>query len=245
MTLSISVVIPAKDEEHRIGRTLDRLAAAAPALGITEVIVVDDGSRDRTAALVREAGQHPAPEIRLVQHDVNRGKSASLRTGMQAATGDVIALFDADLSVGPEHLAEALALIEGGADVVTGKRRERESQPRVRQWGSRLFAFLQRSLVGLPFTDTQCPFKVLRREVVPAVAPHLFVERWNFDVEFLVVAMRQGFRVRELLVDWKHVDGSTIRLTPGYFAEQPRVLWQIRRRHGSGRGRDAEGRGAA
>ncbi len=232
---SISVVIPAKDEEHRIGRTLDRLVAASPGLGITEVIVVDDGSSDRTAAIVREAGQHPAPEVRLVQHEVNRGKSASLRTGMQAATGDVIALFDADLSVGPEHLADALALIEAGADVVTGRRREREGQPLVRRLGSRAFRFLQRSIVGLPFVDTQCPFKVMRREAMEAVVPHLFVERWNFDVEFLVVAMRQGFDVRELLVEWRHVDGSTIRLTPGYFIEQPRVLWQIRRHHGAGR----------
>ncbi|MCA9847941.1 MAG: glycosyltransferase family 2 protein, partial [Dehalococcoidia bacterium] len=117
---AISVVLPAKDEEHRIAATLERLVAAAPATGITEIIVVDDGSTDRTAAIVREFAQHPTPLVRLVQHERNRGKSASLRTGMQAAQGDLIALFDADLSVGPEHLADAVALIEGGADVVTG-----------------------------------------------------------------------------------------------------------------------------
>jgi glycosyltransferase involved in cell wall biosynthesis len=214
----ISVVLPAKDEEHRIGRTLDRLVA-----------------------LVREAARHPAPDIRLVQHDVNRGKSTALRSGMRAAQGDIIALFDADLSVGPEHLAEAMALIEAGAEVVTGKRRQRGRQPVVRQLGSRLFALLQRGIVGLPFTDTQCPFKVMTREAMEAIVPRLEVERWNFDVEFLVVAQRLGFDTRELLVDWEHVDGSTIRLTPGYFIEQPRVLWQIRRRHGSASGRDARG----
>ena len=232
---AISVVLPAKDEEHRIAATLERLVAAAPATGITEIIVVDDGSTDRTAAIVREFVQHPTPLVRLVQHERNRGKSASLRTGMQAAQGDLIALFDADLSVGPEHLADAVALIEGGADVVTGKRRQRETQPFVRQAGSRLFGLMQRTLVGLPFLDTQCPFKVLRREVVEQVIPHLFVDRWNFDVEFLVVAQKLGFVIRELLVEWVHVDGSTIRLTPGYFIEQPRVLWQIRRRHGAGK----------
>lgn len=239
-TLSISVVLPAKDEERRVGVTLERLIASASGAGITEIIVVDDGSTDGTAEVVRSFARIPAPEVRLVQHEVNRGKSASLRSGMQAAEGDLIALFDADLSVGPEHLVEAVALIEGGADVVTGRRRERETQPLVRQAGSRLFGWLQRTLVGLSFTDTQCPFKVLRREVSEAVVPHLFVDRWNFDVEFLVVAQNLGFDVRELLVEWVHVDGSTIRLTPGYFIEQPRVLWQIRRRHGHPRPRPVE-----
>ena len=106
---AISVVLPAKDEEHRIAATLERLVVAAPATGITEIIVVDDGSTDRTAAIVREFAQHPTPLVRLVQHERNRGKSASLRTGMQAAQGDLIALFDADLSVGPEHLSDAEA----------------------------------------------------------------------------------------------------------------------------------------
>jgi glycosyltransferase involved in cell wall biosynthesis len=237
----ISVVIPAKDEEQRIGRTLDRLVAAAPAMGIMEIIVVDDGSQDRTAAIVREAAQHPAPDIRLIQHPVNRGKSTALRTGMNAAQGDLIALFDADLSVGPEHLAEAAALIAAGADVVAGRRRQRGRQPFIRQWGSRLFALLQRSIVGLPFADTQCPFKVMTRAAMESIAPRLEVERWNFDVEFLVVAQRLGLVTSELLVEWEHVPGSTIRLTPGYFIEQPRVLWQIRRRHGSATGRDARG----
>jgi len=75
----------------------------------------------------------------------------------------------------------------------------------------------------------------MRRRAMEAILPRLFVERWNFDVEFLVVAQRLGFVVRELLVEWQHVDGSTIRLTPGYFIEQPRVLLQIRRAHGPGR----------
>ena len=231
---SISAVIPAKDEAHRIGATLDRLIAAAP-MGITEILIVDDGSKDATAEIVREtAARTTSTRVRLVQHEVNRGKSASLRTGMQAADGDVFALFDADLSVPPDHLPDAMRIINGGVDVVTGKRIERETQPLVRQIGSKGFAFLQRTIVGLPFTDTQCPFKVVERDAALAILPRLFVERWNFDVEFLVVAQRLGFTVHELPVEWKHVEGSTIRLTPGYFIEQPRVLWQIRRRHGAG-----------
>lgn len=235
---SVSVIIPAKDEAHRIGRTLERVIACAEPFGITEIVIVDDGSSDRTPDIVREAAARTTTtHVLLVQHPVNRGKSASLRTGMETASGDVFALFDADLSVPPDHIPDALKLIAGGADVITGKRIERETQPLIRQLGSKGFAFLQRAIVGLPFTDTQCPFKVVRREVALAVLPRLFVERWNFDVEFLVVAQRLGYDVRELLVEWKHVDGSTIRLTPGYFIEQPRVLWQIRRRHGAAKRR--------
>lgn len=232
MTPAISAILPAKDEAHRIGPTLDQLIASAADLGITEIVLVDDGSRDRTPDIVREyAARFPAPAIRLVQHEVNRGKSASLRTGMQAAAGEIFALFDADLSVPPHHVVEAVRLIEDGADVVTGRRIERATQPLIRRLGSKGFAFLQRTIVGLPFADTQCPFKVVRREAALAIVPRLFVNRWNFDVEFLIVAQKMGFQVRELPVEWRHVEGSTIRLTPGYFIEQPRVLWQIRHRH--------------
>lgn len=245
MSRTISVVIPAKDEELRLGRTLARLRQAAPRLGITEVVIVDDGSRDRTPDLVREAAAAGSgPAFRLEQHERNRGKAASLRTGMLAASGDLIALFDADLSVDPAYLEGALRLIEGGADVVTGTRIQedgteaRGSQPLFRQAGSRLFRFMQEAIVGLPFRDTQCPFKVMTREVRDGVVPRLTIDRWNFDVEFLVVAMRQGFVVRELPVIFEHVEGSTVRMTPGYFIEQPRALWAIRRRHGAARRRD-------
>lgn len=231
---TISIIIPAKDEAGRIGNTLEAFVACAPRLGIAEIVVVDDGSTDRTPEIVREMAERVAtPQIRLVQHPFNRGKSASLRTGMLSATGDLFALFDADLSVPPEYLARAVQLIEDGADVITGRRIERQTQPLLRQIGSKGYALLQRTLVGLPFQDTQCPFKVMRREAALAIVPRLFVERWNFDVEFLVVAQRLGYTVREFLVEWKHVDGSKIRLTPSFFIEHPRVLWQIRRRHGT------------
>ncbi len=245
MTRTITAVIPAKDEEHRLGATIERLRAAAAAHGITEVVVVDDGSRDRTASIVREAATlGGTPTFRLVQHDQNRGKAASLRTGMLAATGDLVALFDADLSVAPSYLDGAVALIEVGADVVTGTRIQpdgseaRGSQPLFRRAGSRLFRAMQQAIVGLPFRDTQCPFKVMTREAVQRTVPRLTIDRWNFDVEFLVVAMRQGLAVRELPVVFEHVEGSTVRMTPGYFIEQPRALWAIRRRHGAVRGRE-------
>lgn len=245
MSRTLSVVIPAKDEELRLGRTLARLRDVAPRLGITEVVIVDDGSRDRTPDLVREAAAAGGgPVFRLEQHERNRGKAASLRTGMLGASGDLIALFDADLSVDPAYLEGALRLIEGGADVVTGTRIQedgteaRGSQPLFRRAGSRLFRFMQEAIVGLPFRDTQCPFKVMTRDVRDGVVPRLTIDRWNFDVEFLVVAMRQGFAVRELPVVFEHVEGSTVRMTPGYFIEQPRALWAIRRRHGSARRRD-------
>ncbi len=245
MTRTLSVVLPAKDEERRLGRAIARLREVAPALGITEVVIVDDGSRDRTPDLVRAAeAEGGVPAFRLVQHPQNRGKGAALRTGMRAATGDIIAVFDADLSVDPTYLTDALARIDAGAQVVSGTRLQpdgteaRGSQPLFRRIGSRGFRFLQQTIVGLPFADTQCPFKVMTREARDAIVPHLEIDRWNFDVEFLVVAMRQGFVVREQPVVFEHVEGSTVRMTPGYFIEQPRALWAIRRRHGAVRRSD-------
>jgi dolichyl-phosphate beta-glucosyltransferase len=238
----VSVVIPAYNEEHRIGSTLIALAAQRDALELREVLVVDDGSADGTGRIVSEFAALAGGDgfIRLVPHERNRGKATALRTGAAAAAGSVIAFFDADLSVRPSYLRDALRLIDGGADVVSGTRSPRDGEraglrtgdPFARRIGSRVYSWMQRTIVGLPYLDTQCPFKVLTTAAARSVLPECRIEKWAYDIEVLLVALQQGLRVAELAVEYEHVEGSTIPMNMDYFLDAPGGLLTIRRLHG-------------
>jgi dolichyl-phosphate beta-glucosyltransferase len=236
--VNLAVVIPAFNEERRIERTLDRLIDEAAGLGITEVLVVDDGSEDRTAAAVRQvAARTSTPRIRLVQHEQNRGKGAALRTGLLAADADVVGYLDADLSVPPASFDGARTLIAGGAQAVAGARVShqgaalRRGQPVLRRLLGHMFVATQQRIVGLRLRDTQCPFKVLTREAARAVAVECHVDGWAFDVELLLVAQRQGWRIEELPVEWRHIEGSRLRSDPATAWRTLRELLAIRRVH--------------
>lgn len=236
--MSLTVVVPAFNEERRIERALEVLAGAAAGLGIIEIIVVDDGSADGTAAVVeRVASASTALPIRLLRHAQNRGKGAALRTGILEAGGDYVGFLDADLSVAPSTFTDALAELDAGFDIVVGNREaapsgsRREGQPFLRRALGHMFVATQQRIVGLPFSDTQCPFKVLSRAAAHAIVPECSVDGWAFDVEMLVVAQRQGWLVRELPVRWTHVDGSTLRSSPSTAWRTMRELLAIRRGH--------------
>lgn len=161
----ISVIIPAWNEERRIRGSLDRLLADGPALGIAEIIVVDDGSTDRTAELVRDlaAAQPGTPRLLLMRHEVNHGKGAALRTGLLAATSPLVGYLDADLSIGATSFEQARALLEDGAGVVVGYRisytglADGKGQPVLRRVLSVVFKRAQRRIVGLAIRDTPVP----------------------------------------------------------------------------------------
>ncbi|MEZ4552768.1 MAG: glycosyltransferase [Dehalococcoidia bacterium] len=236
----LTIVIPAWNESLRIGSTLDHLIERCEGLDIAEVIVVNDGSEDDTADLIRErVARATHPRIRLVDHDRNRGKGAALRTGLAAASSPLVGFLDADLSVGPESFAEAARRIDAGADVVVGirishtGRADGAGQPLLRGWLSRLFKRFQRGLVGLPLQDTQCPFKLFTREAVARTLPRCTSDGWGFDVEVLLVAQRAGLRVEEIPVPWHFVGGSTVRANPITAWRTLREVLAIRRRHGS------------
>jgi dolichyl-phosphate beta-glucosyltransferase len=237
---ALAVVIPAWNEELRIGATLDCLMRDGAALNIAEVIVVNDGSTDLTADVVRKrAALHQGPPcIRLIEHEENRGKGAALRTGLSAATTPLVGFIDADLSVGPESFAEAARRIEAGADIVVGYRisstgrPDGRGQPVVRYWLSLLFKRAQRQIVGLSTRDTQCPFKLFTREAAAQALPHCTSDGWGFDVEVLLVASRAGLRIDEIPVPWSFVGGSTVRANPRTVWRTLRELLAIRRMHG-------------
>ncbi|MFN8583771.1 MAG: dolichyl-phosphate beta-glucosyltransferase [Dehalococcoidia bacterium] len=240
MSSSLTVIIPAWNESQRIGATLDHLIDRCQGLDIAEVIVVNDGSSDDTAELVRARAQRATGRcIRLIEHERNQGKGAALRTGLAAARTELIGYLDADLSVGPEPFKDATREIEAGADVIVGVRishtgrADGAGQPWLRGQLSRLFKRFQRRLIGLPLQDTQCPFKLFTSDAVARTLPRCTSDGWGFDVEVLLVADRSGLRVREIPVPWHFVGGSTVRANPLTAWRTLREVLAIRRRHGS------------
>jgi dolichyl-phosphate beta-glucosyltransferase len=211
-----SIVIPAYNEERRLGPTLDRvLNYVAAQHWDAEVIVVNDGSRDATAELVREKAKCRLC-LRLIENPGNRGKGYSVRNGMLHATGEVRLFTDADLSAPIEEAPKLLSAIEqGGADIAIGSRwlqpeTQTTRQSRLRQFYGRAFNMALRLLLGLTQKDTQCGFKALTAAAAMAIFPQQQIERWGFDPEILYLARRNKLRVQEVPVAWAHVQGTRI-----------------------------------
>ena len=211
----ISIVIPAYNESARLGRSLDRVLSFVRQQGWdAEVIVVDDGSRDATADLVREYTR-TNPIVRLVQNPGNRGKGYSVRSGMLSAQGSIILFTDADLSSPIEEAPKLLEALKAGADIAIGSRWLRselqtQRQSMARQVLGRVYNMLLRTLLGLRFKDTQCGFKAFRRSAAKALFPLQKIEGWGFDPEILFLAGRMGFEVAEVPVVWAHDEGTLI-----------------------------------
>ncbi len=231
--IAYSIVIPAYNEGARLGATLEKVLGYVRAQGWNaEVIVVNDGSRDNTAELVRGFAERDSM-LRLVENPGNRGKGFSVRNGMLNARGEVVLFSDADLSSPIEEMAKLLAALEAGADIAIGSRWLRaELQTRRqslhRQLFGRVFNLLLRIILGLRFTDTQCGFKAFTRRAAQTILPLQRIERWGFDPEILFLAHKFGFRVEEVPVLWGHSGDTRIHpLIDGarMFQEIVRIRW--------------------
>ncbi len=235
---TVTVVVPAYNEADRIGPTLEHLRTAAARLGISEVIVVDDGSTDATATLVEGFEREREPTIRLVRLASNQGKGAAVRRGVVEANGDYVVFLDADLSAPPDAIPRAVAIREGGTDIAIGTRvapggaDARGTQPLRRRLSGRAFSALQRLIVGLRYADTQCPFKLFSRDAAERVFPLVETSGWAFDVELLAHARRLGLAIEEFPVTWRHVGGSQLRVGPLTAIQVLAELISIRRRVG-------------
>jgi glycosyltransferase involved in cell wall biosynthesis len=228
-----SIIIPAYNEGTRLGTTLDRVLAYLRAQGWdAEVIVVNDGSRDSTADLVRGyARKHPC--LRLLENPGNHGKGYSVRNGMLNASGDILLFSDADLSSPIEEAPKLFAALQAGAEVAIGSRwlqpeLQTQRQSPLRQFYGRLFNVALRILLGLNFKDTQCGFKAFTREAAKKIFPLQKIERWGFDPELLYLARKSGLKVAEVPVAWAHVEGTRISpLRDGLrmFVEVLRIRW--------------------
>lgn len=235
MSPALSVVIPAFNEEQRLGPFLadvrEYLSAAHP--NAHEVIVVDDGSRDGTAQLVEEAAD-PWPGLRLVRHPVNRGKGAAVRTGVLATSGRRVLFADADGATPIQEEWKLQAALDRGAAVAAGSRYlPGPGVTRERHWRRAvmggLFARTARAAVGTTVADTQCGFKMLEgiaaRELFAAGRETGYL----FDVELLALAARSGYPVAEVAVNWTEQPGSKVRMVRDS-AKMLRDLWRLRGR---------------
>ena len=233
MTLTYSFVIPAYNESARIRPTLDELLRYTQQQQLdAEILVVNDGSSDDTAQVVREYGKSH-PQILLLENPGNRGKGYSVRNGMLHARGDICLFTDADLSSPISEARRLFDAIAQGADIAIGSRWMRtelqtERQPLYRQAFGRIYNLVLRVILGLRFVDTQCGFKAFRREAAQRIFPLQKIEGWGFDPELLFLARRAGLRVEEVPVLWAHSEGS--RLHPfrdgmRMFSEVLRIRW--------------------
>jgi dolichyl-phosphate beta-glucosyltransferase len=223
-----SIVIPAYNEAGRIPATLEAVVEIVRKNSWSaEVIVVDDGSTDSTADVVRKFAAS-APEVRLMQNPGNRGKGYSVRAGLLQALGDVVMFTDADLSAPMEEAQGLFDAIAGGADIAIGSRwlertRQTIRQPLYRQFFGRCFNAVTRFVMDLPYADTQCGFKAFTRAAAQTIFQLQTIERWGFDPEILFIALKRGYRIQEVPVSWAHDE----RTRMSYLKDGIKMLQEI------------------
>jgi dolichyl-phosphate beta-glucosyltransferase len=215
----LSVIIPAYKEGERIGRNLLEIDKYLKGKSYTyEIIVVEDGSPDNTAEVVRNYALQ-IPHLRLIDNTENHGKGYVVRQGLLEAKGRYRVFLDADGSTSITHLDTFLPQIESGADVVIGSRKIEGSfiqvhQPKHREIMGEGGNWLIRIVLGLwAYPDTQCGFKMLSAEAAQAVAKRMVIDRWGFDFELIILSLKLGFKVKQLPVRWMNEEGSTVKLT--------------------------------
>jgi dolichyl-phosphate beta-glucosyltransferase len=211
-----SIIIPSYNEERRLPETLERVAAYARASGREmEILVVDDGSTDRTAA-VAEFFRGKFPALRVISNGVNRGKGYSVRRGMLEARGGIVLFTDADLSAPIEEADKLFNALET-YDVAIGSRAlDRRlisvHQSRFREFAGIIFNTIVRLCLRLPFVDTQCGFKAFRREPCRIIFEQQRIERFGFDPELLYLARHHGLRAVEIPVRWGHSPATKVSM---------------------------------
>jgi dolichyl-phosphate beta-glucosyltransferase len=216
---SLSVIIPAFNEERRLPETLSKLEDFFEDLHLEflEILVVDDGSTDGTTEVVRGM-RSTNSHLRLLQNPCNRGKGYAVRHGMLKATGEWRLMTDADLSTPIGELSKLYqCALRNAAAVSIGSRaidRRLVSvhQSLFREFGGRFFNLLMRVVTGLPFLDTQCGFKLYRADAASTVFSRQILDGFSFDVEDVFIAHRLGLKVIEVPVLWANVEGTKVSL---------------------------------
>lgn len=232
--LKLSVVIPAYNEERRLGRTLDDVLRYLQRQTYqSEVLVANDGSTDGTERVTRARAGGRVPVEHLTRPDGrNYGKGAAVRRGMLAARGRFRLFMDADNSTTVDHLERFWPFFQEGYAVVIGSRDAEGAvvavhQPWYKEMAGDLGNVLVRALAVPGIYDTQAGFKMFTAAVVEDVFPRLTIDRWGFDIEILVVARNLGYRIKEAPITWLNDPESKVK--PAAYFEVLGEVWRIRR----------------
>ena len=234
---AVSLVIPCRNESARLPRTLEVLGQFLESFEPSiEVVIVVELSSDNTVQIAK-AFAAKDDRVRVIANSIARGKGYAVKTGMLAATGDVVFFSDADLSVPLRFIPPFLEKFEKGADVVFGSRQHPDSvipisQPVLRVAYGRLFNLSLRAFRATRFKDTQCGFKAFRREAAQWVFSRLTIDGFGFDVEALALADAMGYSIQESPVEWSDAPGtkvSALRDGAIAFAEAIPAAWRARK----------------
>ncbi len=238
----LSIILPAHNEQDRLPDSLTRILGFLAAQSLkAEIIVVENGSTDRTAE-VAEAFARTCPGLRVLR-ETRRGKGLAVRRGILAATGDYRFICDVDLSMPIEQVTRFLPPVLVDTPIAIASREApgavRYDEPAHRHWVGRGFNLLVRLLAVPGLHDTQCGFKCFRADAAEELFRLQVLDGWTFDVEVLFLARRKGYRVAEIPIPWYYVPGSRVRLLRDSFAmlaDLLRIRWYAARgRYGPAR----------
>ena len=215
--MKLSVIIPAYNESDRIVKTLENTLAYLNRQAFSsEVIVVSDGSTDRTRAVVEGFSSGESVDLKVLEYFPNRGKGYAVRYGMLKGSGDWILFMDADYSVPIEEIQKGFQLLAQGNDVAIASRgiegaQVDQHQNFMRELSARLYTLIQNRHLGIRYNDTQCGFKIFTRSAAQTLFLKQKLNSVIFDPEILWLAGKEGFKVAEFPVQWRHVEDSRIQ----------------------------------
>ena len=215
--IQLSIIIPAFNEEDRIVPTLSHTTdyLAGQPYG-SEVIVVSDGSRDDTVAVVENFTAGPNIRLKALEYTPNRGKGYAVKYGMTRASGQIVMFMDADYAVPIKYCEEGMALIHEGFDIAIASRalsasRVKAHQNRPRELSAKIYTLIQNHYLGIDYPDTQCGFKLFRREAAHRLFREQRLDSVIFDPEILWLAKQAGYCIAQFPVEWTHVENSRIQ----------------------------------
>lgn len=215
----LSIIIPAYNEENRIVCSLDKLVKFINDNKYDcEIIIVNDGSKDKTVQLVHEFfSKHNLHNYLLVNNETNKGKGFSVRKGLEKASGQFVLFTDADFSTPIEESRKMLEFLNNGYDIVIGSRALKDSklikkQNKIRMYMGKFFNFMVQMTTGLEFKDTQCGFKMFTIEAVKLLLSYLKIDDFSFDVEMLYVAKKLSLKIKEMPVSWINSPSSKVKI---------------------------------
>ena len=215
--MKLSIVIPAYNEENDIENTIIRASDYFLKQALDyEIIVVDDGSKDRTVEKVRNLlGKYT--NLRLLKNSSNRGKGSAVRLGMLQGAGDYLLFMDADLSTPLIEFIKFIPEIQAGADIIIGTRKKKGAnitmrQPILREYMGKVFTWVSNILLGCAVSDYTCGFKIFSRQAAKNIFSRQRIEGWGFDSEIIFLAGKNKYNIKEIPVSWHNDAGTKVRL---------------------------------